>query len=73
MKNQKVANKTMEKAQAGFARAMSKAVSMGLPVISVSSDLQGSTGTAAFHKEYPSHAIDIGIAESNMVGCVQQV
>lgn len=58
-----------EKAQAGFARAMSKAVKAGLPVISVSSDLQGSTGTAAFHKEYPTHAIDIGIAESNMVGC----
>jgi transketolase len=58
-----------EKAQAGFSRAMSKAVGMGLPVISVSSDLQGSTGLAAFHKEYPTHAIDIGIAESNMVGC----
>jgi transketolase len=58
-----------EKAQAGFSRAMGKAVKAGLPVISVSSDLQGSTGTAAFHKEHPSHAIDIGIAESNMVGC----
>jgi len=58
-----------EKAQAGFARAMSHSVRKGLPVISVSSDLQGSTGVAAFHKEFPEHALDIGIAESNMVGC----
>ncbi len=56
-----------EKAQAGFSRAAAKAVTKGLPVISVSSDLQGSTGMAAFHKEYPSHALDLGIAESNMV------
>ena len=58
-----------EKAQAGFARAMVAAVKNNKPVISISSDLQGSTGVAPFHKEFPTHSIDIGIAESNMVGC----
>jgi transketolase len=56
-----------EKAQAGFSRAAIQAVEAGYPLISISSDLQGSTGMAAFQKAYPSHAIDVGIAESNMV------
>jgi transketolase len=56
-----------EKAQAGFSRAAIKAVQANKPVFSVSSDLQGSTGMAAFQKEYPTHALDVGIAESNMV------
>jgi transketolase len=57
----------MEKAQAGFARAAINAVKNGKPVISVSCDLQGSTGMGPFHKECPENSIDIGIAESNMV------
>lgn len=56
-----------EKAQAGFARAAINAAKKGIPVISVSSDLQVSTGMAPFHKEYPENSLDIGIAESNMV------
>lgn len=56
-----------EKAQAGFARAAINAVKNGKPVISVSCDLQGSTGMSPFHSECPKNAIDIGIAESNMV------
>lgn len=56
-----------EKAQAGFARAAINAVKSGKPVISVSCDLQGSTGMGPFHKECPDNSIDIGIAESNMV------
>jgi transketolase len=56
-----------EKVQDGFARAVIKAAKEGLPVFSVSSDLQSSTGIKAFHKEFPTHYIDIGIAEANMV------
>jgi transketolase len=39
----------------------------GLPVISVTSDLPGSTGVAGFRKEFPQASIDVGVAESNMV------
>ncbi|EQC48868.1 transketolase, pyridine binding domain protein [Bacteriovorax sp. BSW11_IV] len=56
-----------EKVQPGFSRAAITAVKNGLPVFSVSSDLQGSTGIADFQKAYPENYIDIGIAESNMV------
>ena len=39
----------------------------GLPILSVTSDLPGSTGLAAFQKEFPDSFIDVGVAESNMV------
>jgi transketolase len=35
--------------------------------VSVSSDLQGSTGVAEFQKAFPDSSLDIGIAESNMI------
>ncbi len=56
-----------EKVQAGFSRAMTKASQEGLPVISVSADLPGSTGVAAFQKAVPGRSFDIGVAEANMV------
>lgn len=56
-----------EKVQDGFARAAIRAAKEGFPVFSLSSDLQSSTGIKAFHKEFPTHYIDVGIAESNMV------
>lgn len=56
-----------EKIQVGVAKALSKAVKEGLPVFSISSDLQGSTGLKAFHSEFPNNFVDVGIAESNMV------
>lgn len=56
-----------EKVQPGFARAAIDAVKKGLPVVSISADLQGSTGIADFHKQYPERSFDLGIAESNMV------
>lgn len=56
-----------EKVQDGFARAVIRAAKEGLPVFSLSSDLQSSTGIKAFHKEFPTHYIDVGIAESNMI------
>jgi transketolase len=56
-----------EKVQDGFARAVIKAAKEGLPVFSLSADLQSSTGIKAFHKEFPTHYLDLGIAESNMI------
>ncbi len=56
-----------EKVQDGFARGVIRAAKEGYPVFSLSSDLQSSTGIKAFHKEFPTHYIDVGIAESNMI------
>lgn len=56
-----------EKIQIGVASAMIEARKRGYPVVSVSADLQGSTGVADFHKAFPQASIDIGIAESNMI------
>jgi transketolase len=56
-----------EKVQDGFARAVIRAAKEGFPVYSISSDLQSSTGIKAFHKEFPTQYIDLGIAESNMI------
>ncbi len=58
---------TSEKIQVGVASAMIAAKKMGLPIVSICSDLAGSTGTAAFQKEFPESSLDVGIAESNMV------
>lgn len=58
---------TGEKIQIGISKAMVAAFKKGLPVISVTSDLPGSTGVAGFRKEFPHAAIDVGVAESNMI------
>ena len=57
----------MDKVQPGFAKAAIKAAKEGLPVFSVSADLQGSTGIASFQKEFPGRFIDVGVAEANAV------
>lgn len=56
-----------DKVQPGLANAAIKAAEEGLPVFSVSADLQGSTGIKAFQSKFPGRFVDIGIAESNMV------
>lgn len=56
-----------EKIQAGVSAAFIKKRKEGHPIISVSADLQGSTGMAEFQKEFPEATLDIGVAESNMV------
>lgn len=58
---------TGEKIQKGIAKAMTNCFKKGLPVVSVTSDLPGSTGVADFRKEFPSASVDVGVAESNMV------
>ncbi len=56
-----------EKIQVGISTAMVKAKKNGLPIVSITSDLPGSTGVAGFRKEFPQHSFDVGIAESNMI------
>ncbi len=55
------------KIQEGIAAAMIATRKRGLPVVSISADLQGSTGVAGFHKEFPEASLDVGVAEANMV------
>lgn len=56
-----------EKVQVGVAKALIAAREQGLPVISVSSDLPGSTGLADFQKKFPDSTQDVGVAEANMI------
>ena len=56
-----------DKIQSGFPKAMIAAAEKGLPVVSVSADLQGSTGVAPFRAKFPQLSFEVGIAESNMV------
>lgn len=56
-----------EKIQAGIAAALIKCRKAGHPIVSVSADLQGSTGVAEFQKAHPECTLDVGVAESNMI------
>lgn len=56
-----------EKIQVGVAKAMIRLAKEGLPIVSVTSDLPGSTGVAAFCKDFPNQSIDVGVAEANMI------
>jgi transketolase len=55
----------LEKVQAGFSRGAIAAKKAGLPLVSISADLAGSTGMGAFQKEFPKSSFDVGVAESN--------
>ena len=56
-----------DKVQSGLAKAAIRAAQEGLPVFSISSDVQGSTGISTFQKSFPDRWIEVGIAEANMV------
>ena len=60
-------NQIKEKVQVGVANALLKLKQEGLPIVSITSDLGGSTGTGKFHQAHPDSTIDVGVAESNMV------
>ena len=62
-----IAKSADEKIQTGISAAMIKTRKKGLPVVSITSDLPGSTGVAGFRKDFPSDSLDVGIAESNMI------
>jgi transketolase len=54
------------KVQVGVSKALIKKCGEGLPLISISADLPGSTGMADFQKAFPQNTQDVGVAESNM-------
>ncbi len=56
-----------DKVQTGLAKAAVRAATEGLPVYSVSADVQGSTGISLFQKSFPDRFIEVGIAEANMI------
>ena len=56
-----------DKVQAGLAKAAIAAAKEGLPVFSISADVQGSTGISPFQKSLPDRFLEVGVAESNMI------
>ena len=56
-----------DKIQSGFPKAMIAAAERGVPVVSVSADLQGSTGVAPFRAKFPQLSFEVGVAEANMI------
>ena len=56
-----------EKVQVGISKALINSAQQGLPLVSITSDLPGSTGVAGFRKEFPKSSFDVGVAESNMI------
>jgi transketolase len=56
-----------DKVQTGLAKAVVRAATEGLPVYSISSDVQGSTGISLFQKSFPDRWVEVGIAEANMI------
>lgn len=55
-----------EKAQEGISRALIKKKEEGFPIVSVTSDLPGSTGVMGFRNKFPKDSFDVGVAEANM-------
>ncbi|MDE0092680.1 MAG: thiamine pyrophosphate-dependent enzyme [Oligoflexia bacterium] len=56
-----------QKTQVGLSKALIEQKEAGLPIISISSDLYGSTGLAPFRKKFPKDSFDVGVAEANMI------
>ena len=56
-----------DKIQTGLAKAACRAAQDGLPVFSISCDVQGSTGISLFQKTFPERYLEVGIAEANMI------
>ncbi len=55
------------KIQNGVSAALCEMFEKNYPVVSISADLQGSTGVDGFRKKYPKASFEVGVAESNMV------
>ncbi|MCZ0933003.1 MAG: thiamine pyrophosphate-dependent enzyme [Oligoflexia bacterium] len=58
---------SFQKTQAGLSKALIEQKEKGLPIVSISSDLYGSTGLAGFRKKFPKDSFDVGVAEANMI------
>jgi len=55
------------KVQQGVSEALCEMFEKNYPIVSISADLQGSTGVASFRSQYPQASFEVGVAESNMV------
>ena len=55
-----------EKVQTGISKALIKKKEENYPIVSVTSDLPGSTGVMGFRKKFPKDSFDVGVAEANM-------
>lgn len=67
LKFSRLDSQSEDKIQLGVSRAMIRARQENIPIISLSSDLPGSTGVAGFRKAYPRESFDFGVAEANMI------
>src|SRR5580658_4125377 len=56
-----------DKVQSGLAKGAVRAAQEGLPVYSISADVEGSTGISFFQKSFPDRFVEVGIAEANMI------
>ena len=55
------------KVQKGIGRALVQAGDKNWPVVSISADLQGSTGVLPFRNKFPDRSFEVGVAEANMI------
>lgn len=55
------------KIQNGVSEALNAMHSLNYPIVSISADLQGSTGVEGFRSQHPEASYEVGVAESNMV------
>ena len=55
------------KTQKGISKALISKKKEGMPLVSITSDLPGSTGVAEFQKTFPESSFDVGVAEANMI------
>lgn len=56
-----------DKVQSGLAKGAVRAAQAGYPVVSISADVQGSTGMSLFQKSFPERFLEVGVAEANMI------
>jgi transketolase len=56
-----------DKVQSGLAKGAVRAAQEGLPVYSISADVEGSTGMSFFQKSFPDRFVEVGVAEANMI------
>lgn len=65
--NKKDSSIVKEKIQVGVSNALIDLRKNNIPIVSITSDLPGSTGVANFRKAFPDDSFDVGVAESNMI------
>ena len=65
--NKKSPPKPLKKVQEGVSRALVEQMKKGRPLVSITSDLPGSTGVSHFRKLFPEASFDVGVAEANMI------